>query len=75
MSENLTPQVQTQSLLSFSEALKEVIKGNLITRESWNDVSEYGALINDYLTIHTKGKFNKWILTAGDLEATDWKVI
>ena len=72
----LSPKPQTgEVLLSFPDAMKEVIKGNLITRVSWNDLKEYGLLADGWLTIHTKGAFHRWTVNDGDLLATDWKVI
>jgi hypothetical protein len=71
----LTPKPKTDEvLMSFPQALAELIKGRKITRKEWNDVNEYGVLADGWLTIHTKGVFNKWLVNDGDLLAQDWKV-
>ena len=64
--------VEAQQLLSFYDALREVAKGNRMTRISWNDENEYGVLLEGTLTIHTKGAFHGWLVNDGDLEGTDW---
>jgi len=72
---NLTPKPKPdEALMDFSVAIGEVMKGHKITRKSWNDVNEYGVLADGWLTIHTKGVFNKWLVNSGDLEGIDWKV-
>ena len=73
---NLSPKPITGDvLLTFPEAIAELIKGNMITRTSWNDETEYGVLADGYLTIHTKGSFHRWLVNDGDLTSTDWVVI
>jgi hypothetical protein len=72
---SLSPHIQkVEVLLTFPEAIVELIKGRKITRDEWNDVNEYGVLADGLLTIHTKGVFNKWLVNDGDLLATDWKL-
>lgn len=68
------PQVATP-LLSFPDAIKEVMAGFRITRQSWNNSDEYGILADGWLTIHINGAFNVWKVNDGDLLANDWMVI
>ena len=67
--------VEGDVLLSFPDAMREVIKGNRVTRTSWNDDSEYGILADFKLTIHAKGAFHPWLVNDGDLQAIDWIVL
>lgn len=64
-----------QPLLTFPEAITEVIAGFKITRESWKSLDEYGILADGWLTIHRKGAFHVWKVNDGDLLADDWMVI
>jgi hypothetical protein len=64
-----------EELLTFPEAMSELIKGQTITRKAWNDGQEYALLADGWLTIHTKGNFHVWKVNDGDLTATDWMVI
>lgn len=68
--------VNKPSLLSFPDALKEIINGHKITRASWESKEEYGFMGKDgYLSIHTKGVDHQWLVNDGDLLAEDWLVI
>jgi Protein of unknown function (DUF2829) len=74
MDNQFSPPPVSERLMDFPSAMKEVIKGNKITRVAWNDVNEYGILADGWLTIHTKGTFFKWTVNDGDLLAQDWKI-
>lgn len=69
------PPVQSQVVMNFYDALREVIKGEKITRISWNDQGEFGFMHDGFLTIRTKGAFHQWLVSDGDMEATDWVVV
>ena len=69
------PVIPSIELLSFFDALKEVLKGNKITRASWEPQLCYGLLNNGILTIFVKGSFHSWTVSDGDLEGEDWVVI
>lgn len=73
--QSLSPKLQeAEEVMTFPEAMAEVVKGKKVTRVEWKDVNEYGIFADGWLTIHTQGAFHKWLVNDGDLLATDWKV-
>lgn len=58
--------------LSFSDAIGEILNKKKITRAEWNDVEEYGYLKDEFLTIHTKGKDHRWLVSEADMISVDW---
>jgi hypothetical protein len=78
MVDTFSPPISLNSneiLMDFPNALRELISGKQITRVLWNDSTEYGVLVDGWLTIHTKGEFHRWTVNDGDLLADDWKVV
>jgi hypothetical protein len=72
---NLTPKPKPdEALMTFPQAMEEVIKGHKVTRKEWNDVQEFGLFADGWLTIHHEGKFFVWKVNDGDLFSNDWKV-
>lgn len=67
------PQVAEQTL-NFSQAMEEVIKGNLIKRQSWQN-EEYGLLADGWLSLKKADGIHGWLVNSGDLEGVDWVVI
>jgi len=67
--------VRVQIQLSFYDALKELISGKKMTRLEWGDVTEYGFIEGTYLKIHKGGKIHNWIVSEGDIQATDWVIM
>ena len=65
---------ESQVLMSFPDAMSEVIKGSKVTRVEWKDITEYGVLADGWLSIHTKGEFHVWKVNDTDLESKDWVV-
>lgn len=65
---------QEAKVMSFYDALKELVENKRrITRLDWNSNEEYGYLAEDgVLQIRTKGKDHRWILSDGDILATDF---
>lgn len=62
--------------MTFPEAIKKVIEGKKIYSKDWGSIEFYGALIEGRLKLHKPdGKFYDWILSDGDLMATDWFVL
>jgi hypothetical protein len=63
-------------MMTFPEAIKQVIEGKVITKLEWGDENIYGALLAGRLKIHKDdNKFYDWILNDGDLTGTDFIVI
>ena len=61
--------------MSFSDAIGEVLNLKKITRVEWDDCEEYGFLKDGYLSIHTKGKDHRWLVSEADMMACDWIVL
>jgi len=66
---------QINGMMTFSEAMYQVIVGKKITRLEWNDKNEYGMLKEGWLQIYTKGQFHIWKISDGDMLNSDWVVI
>lgn len=64
-----------QVLLNFPDAMREVIAGKKITRIEWGNDNSYGVLKDGFLSIHLIDTFHQWIVSDGDMNATDWKII
>ena len=62
-------------LVAFPEAISALIGGAKIRRKEWGDASEFCLLKDQYLMIHRNNKFHTWIVSEGDLLATDWIII
>jgi hypothetical protein len=58
--------------MTFPEAIREIVDGEKVTRVEWDSKEEYGFMANELLMIHTKGKDHQWIVSEGDMRATDW---
>lgn len=62
--------------MDFPDALREVIKGNMVTKLEWEDRNIYLILQDGYLRIHKEDdKFYNLIVRDGDLLGEDWIVI
>ena len=75
--ETLTPipRMEGKSItMDFPDAIKEIMKGNKVTRISWAN-KDYGFLKDEWLTIFRESKFHVWLISAGDLEGQDWIVV
>lgn len=65
---------ETVNDLTFDQAIKELINGKRIRRDSW-PVDDYGLLADGWLTIHINNQFAVWKVNDGDLLGKDWRVI
>jgi hypothetical protein len=70
-----TNKIESQTLMSFPDAMAEVILGKKISRVDWNNTEEFGILKDGQLQIHTKGKFHSWLVSDGDMLSQDWIVL
>ena len=63
--------------MTFAEAMVELISGASIKRKDWGEIDEYGLMKDGWLMIHKADKniFDGWLVTEGDLLATDWFII
>lgn len=67
--------VRKPDVLSFPDAIREVLNGKRITRIGWEDNQTYGLLKDGFLMISLKGDFRQWIVSDGDMEGIDWIVL
>lgn len=58
--------------MDFPEALRKVIVGDKIRREEW-PAGEIGFMNDGFLMIEKNG-LHRWIISDGDLLATDWVI-
>ncbi len=61
--------------MDFPDAIRAVTNGSIVARVSWGDAGDYGLLKDGWLTIYTKGKYDNWRVSDGDLEGRDWIVV
>lgn len=59
----------------FPEAMRRVIDGRKITRLEWGTNNSYGLLKDGRLMIYVEGKLHQWLVSDGDMLATDWVVL
>jgi len=74
--------MSTQSLFSFSEALKELHDGHRLTRKGWNGANQWiqlqlpdqhSKMTLPYIFITTvQGDRVPWLASQSDLLANDW---
>jgi len=71
-----TPKVSKKKEMDFPDALREVIKGNKVTKLEWENTNFYLILQEGYLRIHKDDdKFYNLIVTDGDLLGKDWILV
>ena len=79
MDDDLTPPRESSAkamTMSFPDAMKEIIKGNQITRIEWaNDDYCFLDKKEGILSIFREGKNYWWKVNDGDLESQDWIVV
>ena len=62
--------------LDFYDAIKEVMKGNKITREEWQKNDVYCFMNVSRLSIkYPNTKIQDWIISDGDILGDDWKIV
>jgi len=64
-------------LMTFAEAMVDLISGKSIKRKEWGDIDEYGLLKDGWLMIHKSemNRFDIWKVSDGDLLAEDWYTV
>lgn len=68
----LPPKAKPSAFVSFPVAMQAIMDGKKIRRAEWADKNEYGLIKDSYVTIHRNEKFFAWMLSEGDVLATDW---
>lgn len=64
-----------QILLTFPDAMREVISGKKVRRLEWENKEEYGILSEGYLRVYRDNIFYIWSVNDGDMYASDWIVV
>lgn len=66
----------TQILMSFPDAMKEIMAGKKITRIAWKNEKIFGELKDEVLKLHKDDDvYYQWIVSNGDISAEDWVTI
>jgi len=62
--------------VDFPSAVAFLRNGEKITRIEWGDKNIYGVMKNGFVLLHkADDKLNSWIISQGDVEATDWAMV
>lgn len=68
--------VEGEVLMNFNQAMEVVVIGKKVHKLQWKDKEYYGFLEKDVLILHNpEGTTDRWILSKGDLEGTDYVII
>lgn len=69
------PQVEGK-LMTFSEAVKEIVIGRKVHKLEWKDKDYYGFLNGGILSLHKPdGKNYHWLVNDGDINGEDYVVV
>ena len=70
---------KVSKMMTFSEAMEEVVGGKKVTKLEWERVNEYVFLKDGFLCIHhtadAEDKFHRLMVSEGDLTGKDWMLI
>ena len=75
---NKSPKPKTKALkmISFSQAIAEIMVGKKVTKHEWADEEFYGFLHEGKLRLHKPDdKVYDWIISDGDLFGLDFYLI
>lgn len=61
--------------MNFTEALEKLLAQQRVTRKEWDDEGVFGFIMDGVLMIRRDFKYHQWILSVGDITATDWEVV
>ena len=66
-------------MMTFGEAMDEVVAGNKVTRLEWERINEYVYIKDGFLVIHhyadPEDKIHRLMVSDGDLTGKDWMII
>jgi hypothetical protein len=68
--------VVEKPLMSFGDAMMQVVIGKRVKRKEWGELNEYGFIKDGFLMIH-KGAdetVHVWKVSEGDMLGDDWYV-
>lgn len=62
--------------MKFTEALEQIMLGQLVTKKEWNNRAVHGILKDGTLLLKKEdGLYYQWILTDGDLHGDDYELV
>lgn len=64
-----------QTLLTFPDAMREVINGKKVTKLEWATSEVFLQLKDGFLKIYRDSKYYDLIVSEGDMIGTDWVVV
>jgi hypothetical protein len=59
-------------MMDFPTAMRQVIQGDAISRESWDDEGAYCLLENGILVIYNDTGMHSWVISISDMNGEDW---
>lgn len=66
-------------MMTFTEALDEILAGKKVTRLEWERVNEYVFLKEGFLSIHHHADrpdvSHRLLVSEGDMTGTDWMIV
>jgi len=62
-------------MLSFPDAIREVLNKKRLTRVAWDNIDTYIVLHDEFLYIHLDKTLHPLITSLGDMEGIDWYVL
>lgn len=70
---------KVSKMMTFGEAMKEVVDGKRVTKLEWERIDEYVFLKDGFLCNHHAGqpedRIHRLMVSEGDLIGKDWMVI
>lgn len=71
----MTTTMTDRTQMDFPMAITRVIDGERVTRVEWKDENSYGLLKDGRLCIQLPTGLHHWIVSDGDLMASDWVIV
>ena len=66
----------TQILMNFGDAMKEIVAGKKITKLEWKNEKVFCLLKDNLIKLHKEDDvYYQWIISEGDLTGEDWVTI
>lgn len=63
--------------MTFAESLEELLKGNKIKREDWEDDGTHLMMVDNviHIMLPEDRKYHPLKVSSGDIMGTDWEVL
>lgn len=73
--ETTRAELKPATSMSFYSALRAIVDDKKVTRMEWSSQDIFGFLNDGILTLSKKGVLHHWIVSDGDILATDWIIV